>query len=80
MDQIYLEYTFKVAPIAQGNEILIAELGYAGFESFVENEEGVVAYIQKGEWKPEILEDIQILESDLFEITFDFKEIEQQNL
>ncbi|EIJ39656.1 50S ribosomal protein L11 methyltransferase [Galbibacter orientalis] len=79
MDQIYLEYTFKVAPIAQGNEILIAELGYAGFESFVENEEGVVAYIQKGEWKPEILEDIQILESDLFEITFDFKEIEQQN-
>jgi len=79
MDQIYLEYTFKVAPIAQGNEILIAELGYAGFESFVENEEGVLAYIQKGEWKPEILEDIQILESDLFEITFDFKEIEQQN-
>lgn len=79
MDQIYLEYTFKVTPIAQGNEILIAELGYAGFESFVENEEGVVAYIQKGEWKPEILEDIQILESDLFEITFDFKEIEQQN-
>ncbi|MCF8715661.1 50S ribosomal protein L11 methyltransferase [Joostella atrarenae] len=79
MDQIYLEYTFKVSPTKQGNEILIAELGYAGFESFVEEEDGVVAYIQKGEWNPEILADIQILESELFEIDYEFKEIEQQN-
>ncbi|MEL4308167.1 50S ribosomal protein L11 methyltransferase [Joostella sp. CR20] len=79
MDQIYLEYTFKVSPTEQGNEILIAELGFAGFESFVENENGVVAYIQKEEWNANILDEIQILESDLFEISYEFKEIEQQN-
>ena len=35
----YIEYIFKVEPMQPGTEILIAELGYAGFESFVETEE-----------------------------------------
>ncbi len=38
---IYIGYYFKVQPMQPGTEILIAELGYAGFESFVETEEGV---------------------------------------
>ena len=58
---IYIGYNFKVEPLHPGTEILIAELGYAGFESFVENEDGVTAYIQKEEWRADILEDIQIL-------------------
>ena len=62
-----------------GTEILIAELGYAGFESFVETEEGVTAYIQKEEYTDTILDDIQILKSDEFEITYTFDEIEQTN-
>jgi len=62
-----------------GTEILIAELGYAGFESFVETEEGVTAYIQKEEYNASILDDIQILKSDEFEITYTFDEIEQTN-
>ena len=77
---IYLGYNFKVAPLQPGTEILIAELGYAGFESFVETEEGVTAYIQKDEWHEDILDSIHILGSDEFEITFDFNEIEQTNL
>ena len=76
---IYIGYEFKVAPLQPGNEILIAELGYAGFESFVENHEGVTAYIQKEEWRADILEDIQILDSEEFEITHTFNEIEQTN-
>ena len=60
---IYIGYYFKVNPLQPGVEILIAELGYAGFESFVETEEGVTAYIQKGEWNKNILDDIQILNS-----------------
>ncbi|MBK5212941.1 MAG: 50S ribosomal protein L11 methyltransferase [Flavobacteriaceae bacterium] len=79
MSQIYIEYDFKVKPIQPGTEILIAELGYAGFESFVETEEGVSAYIQKGEWNKNILEDINILNSEEFEIGFTFSEIEQVN-
>lgn len=76
---IYIGYEFKVTPLQPGVEILIAELGYAGFESFVETEQGTTAYIQKEEWHPDILEDIQILQSDEFEITYEFNEIEQTN-
>ena len=78
-DNTYIEYQFRVTPLQPGVEILIAELGYAGFESFVETEEGVTAYIQKEEWNGDILNDIQILESDEFEITYTFEDIEQVN-
>ncbi len=76
---IYIGYYFKVKPLQPAVEILIAELGYAGFESFVETEDGVTAYIQKEEWNPSILDDIQILNSDEFEITYSFEDIEQTN-
>lgn len=79
MSHIYIEYIFKVEPLQPGAEILIAELGYAGFESFVETEEGVTAYIQKAEWNEDILEDINILNSEEFEINFSHSEIEQVN-
>ncbi len=76
---IYIGYYFKVQPLQPAVEILIAELGYAGFESFVETEEGVTAYIQKEEWYNTILEDIQILKSDEFKITYTFEDIAQTN-
>lgn len=79
MSNIYIEYNFKVTPIQPGTEILIAELGQAGFESFIENEEGVQAYIQKEEWDEAILENIFILKSAEFDITFQQKEITQVN-
>ncbi len=76
---IYIGYQFKVEPLQPGTEILIAELGYAGFESFVETDDGVTAYIQKEEWNANILEDIYILSSDEFKISYTFEEIEQVN-
>lgn len=76
---IYIGYYFKVKPLQPAVEILIAELGYAGFESFVETEEGVTAYIQKEDWNPSILDNIQILNSEEFEISYTFEEIEQTN-
>jgi len=79
MSQIYIGYDFKVSPLQPATEILIAELGYAGFESFVETENGVSAYIQKDEWNAHILEDINILDSEEFEIEYTFSEIEQIN-
>lgn len=75
----YIGYTFKVSPKEPATEILIAQLGLEGFESFVENEDGVTAYIQEGDWNPTILEDIQILNSDEFEITYVEEVIEQTN-
>ncbi|WP_426429614.1 50S ribosomal protein L11 methyltransferase [Winogradskyella sp. HB-48] len=76
---IYIGYEFKVNPLQPASEILIAELGNAGFESFVEHSEGVTAYIQKDDWNAFILEDIQILKSDEFNISYEFNEIEQTN-
>jgi len=54
-------------------------LGDAGFESFVEDDNGVTAYVQKEEWHAEILSNISILTSDEFAISFSKKEIEQTN-
>jgi len=78
-DSIYIGYTFKVEPVQPGTEILIAELGYAGFESFVETPDGVIAYIQVGDHSESILESIYILNSSEFEITYNFETIEQTN-
>jgi ribosomal protein L11 methyltransferase len=79
MDNIYIEYNFTVSPKEPATEILIAELGLAGFESFVENENGVIAYIQKDDWNAEVLKGIFILTSDEFSIEYEHKEIEQTN-
>lgn len=76
---IYVGYYFTITPLEPANDILIAELGAAGFESFVETETGIEAYIQKKEWNASILEEIEILTSDAFEITFTYKDIEQVN-
>ena len=76
---IYIEYRFTVVPPEPASDILIAELGEAGFESFVEEEDAVLAYIQKEEWSSDILNDIGILSNSKFEIDYDYKEIEQEN-
>ena len=78
-DSIYIGYTFKVEPVQPGTEILIAELGFAGFESFVETSDGVIAYIQEGDHFPMILESIQILDSEEFAIVYEFETIAQTN-
>ena len=75
----YLEFDFKVKPVALGSEILIAELGEAGFESFVENDSGFLAYILKEGFSEELLRDLQLINNPEFEITWSLKSIEQQN-
>ena len=47
---IYIGYYFIVNPLKPGVEILIAELGAVGFESFVETDTGLSAFIQKSDW------------------------------
>lgn len=79
MSNIYIAYNFSVSPLQPATEILIAELGYVGFESFVENENGFIAYIQKEGDVDNILDEIYVLQSDEFEISYTKKEIEQVN-
>jgi ribosomal protein L11 methyltransferase len=79
MDNIYIEYNFTLSPKEPTTEILIAELGNAGFESFVESEDGVTAYIQKKEWNASILDDIFVLNSEEFSIEYNQNEVAQTN-
>ncbi|MEC7264901.1 MAG: 50S ribosomal protein L11 methyltransferase [Bacteroidota bacterium] len=76
---VYLEYNFKITPLQPATDILIAELGDAGFESFVETEEGLLAYILKEEWKEGQLDDLFAMQHPGFEISWTSTEIEQQN-
>jgi ribosomal protein L11 methyltransferase len=79
MSNIYLGYHFIIEPKELGSEILVAELGELPFESFVESEFGVTAYIQKQFWNENILEDLFILNSPQFIISYKIEEIEQVN-
>jgi len=54
-------------------------LGEKPFESFVETEFGVTAYIQKALWTEDVLEDIFILTSPEFTVSYTIEEIEQVN-
>ncbi|MCD6542933.1 MAG: 50S ribosomal protein L11 methyltransferase [Flavobacteriaceae bacterium] len=79
----YISYTFDITPknldIQTAIEIVIAELGAVGFESFKENDNGVTAYIQKNDWYNDILDNIQLLQSKEVTIIYDIEEIEQVN-
>ena len=79
----YVGCFFKISSgsleIQTAIDILVAELGEAGFESFTENPDGVIAYIQKADWNASLLDDVQILQSEEVNFSYDVKEIEQVN-
>ncbi|CEN48487.1 hypothetical protein CCAN11_1730014 [Capnocytophaga canimorsus] len=50
----YIEYDFVITPLGEACEILVAELAEFGFESFVDSENGILAYVQEKDWYPEI--------------------------
>ena len=79
MSNIYLGYHFIVEPKELGSEILVAELGELPFESFVDSEFGVTAYIQKNLWNENIIDDLFILDNPDFVISYKIEEIEQVN-
>ncbi len=79
MSNIYLGFHFSVEPKELGSEILVAELGELPFESFIDSDLGIVAYIQKQFWTENILDDLHILSSPEFQISYTIEEIDQVN-
>lgn len=79
MSNIYLAYHFSVEPKEAGSEILIALLGEKPFESFIETDNGFSAFIQKDLWTKNILDDITLLHSPEFTISYTIEEIDQVN-
>lgn len=78
-DQIYIEYQFTITPLIPWNDILIAQLGEAGFESFVETETGVTGYVLKSLDHDSILENIDVMSSEMVHIAFAKAEIAPTN-
>lgn len=76
--ETYLEFKFEIEPVQPAADILAAQLGELGFESFVEAEDGLLAYIDKADYKEGMLNTIGILKGDT-KITFSQKAIPQQN-
>jgi ribosomal protein L11 methyltransferase len=74
----YIKATFKISPDNQDlRDILVAMLGELNFESFVENDDSVDAFIQTGLFSPEILEGLTF--SHLFNYEVVTEEIPDQN-
>ena len=79
MNPSYKGFYFTVEPVQPATEILIAELGELGFESFVETETGLQAFIIAEDFQENMLDEVQILTSEEFEITYTSEDIEQVN-
>lgn len=75
----YIAYHFKIEPKDPGADILLAELGELAFDSFVETEEGLSAYIQVNDNSPDLLNDLYILNNPEFKVSYQTEEIEQVN-
>lgn len=75
----YLEFNFSIFPPEPGREILIAELGELGFESFVEVENGLLAYILLEDAADLNLKELYIFQNPNFDISWTSKEIEPEN-
>jgi len=75
----YIEITFEISPVNPGVEILSAKLSEIDFESFVETDEGLLAYIPEEKYEEKKLKDLQLLNSDEFRISYNSKIIKNQN-
>ncbi len=79
MESKYIAYHFKIEPKEPGADILLAELGELAFDSFVETEEGLSAYIQEHDNTTDLLNDVYILSNPEFKVSYQTEEIEQVN-
>lgn len=77
--QQYIGLTFTVAPINPVNEILIAELSELGFDTFVETETGLEAYILEENFDHTILDDLYVFENPDFDVSYTVEQIAQVN-
>lgn len=78
----YYEYSFQIAPYEPWNEIITAYLAEAGFESFVDEDPILKAYIPSENLIPEDIDSIILklaAEEDLIECKYSYVEIKQQN-
>ncbi|ROI10422.1 50S ribosomal protein L11 methyltransferase [Chryseobacterium sp. H3056] len=77
--QNYLEFNFKVQPLQPWSEILMAELIEIGFDSFTEEHDGILAYIQADLFQEASLHEINLLQNPEVQISYTFQEMPNIN-
>jgi ribosomal protein L11 methyltransferase len=73
----YIEVTATIE--SDFSEIIMAELGELGFESFVESDEGLLAYIQEDSFDENALQSVIAKYLDLTAIAVTWKSLERRN-
>lgn len=75
----YIEVEFQIEPFEPWSDILSAELGEIGFESFLEEDGKLKAYVEKDVFEEEDLRKVDCFLNEKIKIEFTFKELEQEN-
>lgn len=75
----YLEFSFKISPLQPWNEILMAELIEIGFDSFTEEHDGILAYIQNDLYNEEDLKQLHLLQNPEIKISYTHQEMPNIN-
>lgn len=75
----YIELNVKNQSNSELNDVLIAELGEIGFESFAESEEGFLAYIREDLFDTDLIGNLQIIELNPDCFSYTYQLVEDQN-
>lgn len=75
----YLEFDFKIKPVQPWSEIMMAELIEIGFDSFTEENDGILGYIRQDLWNEEELRNLWLLNSEEVIISYTFKKMPNIN-
>lgn len=77
--QNYLEFNFKISPLEPWNEILMAELIQVGFDSFTEEHDGILAYIQEELLDEPAIKELQIMNHPEVSISYTYEKMPNIN-
>lgn len=75
----YIEVTCKLPADNPLREPLMAELSERGFESFMEDEDNLLAYIPAENFTPPLLENLNVLESAQLHPDFEYQNMKEKN-
>lgn len=75
----YIELNVKNQSNSELNDVLIAELGEIGFESFAESEDGFLAYIREDLFDADLIAKLQIIELNPDCFSYTYQLVEDQN-
>lgn len=75
----YLEHRFEITPLQPARDILIAELAQLGFESFVEEDFGLLAYTPAAAGEPLVTKELVSFNLENHDINHQVKVVPREN-